>query len=744
MPEEEARLPAGRRHLVCGGCVELHLHQLLLEVRLLLQLPLGALLQLLLAESPRGELGHGVVDDAQPCGLVRHGRLAAPRAVALLLEPLLEAGPAEDVLLLADRVGVEHQRLADGARVLVKHVVEGLGVHGPRLGGLQLRHDLGRRRPLVGVVREELAHDGPQPGALQLGGLDRLVHEVLVEGKDADPAPRHHRHAREELREHAPHRPHVVLVGVGLGARLLGGRVRQGPRARARLVARGHAREPEVGDLELLVLGRKKHVVRLEVAVDHLLGVDVLQRLAELQQDLGHPLLGNGALRSHLGHEARPGAPRGKLHHDAEETALLVHVASVVPDDVVVCEAKQHLDLPLQVLHGQAVAVRLVDVDHLYGVELIVHAAHHRVRLAKGPLPQKRLVLVGVEREVVLGGVDAVGLEGARLARGRRHLLPHALLLDARGLCERHVGADEDDPHADPLRVVPRRHVGQHRSALEARLRHRRPLGEVPQLEVHPLRRVPLHRAADGRLVVCEARRGKQALHGLAHDLLARVARGRRHHLVPLRHVSLVVHAQDGALDRVHQVHQLRRGLVGGALCLRLVVLHAAQQRLPLVGVVGGAQAVVCEVSDALGRVNLPLEPLLAAAAHAVGVDLEGGAGVHDAVLLCHNRLLACGGPPPADRGGELGAEPDQDPLVRDGDAQAARAGARAVDEAHVEVLHAVGLDNLPPRAARVPPLDEELYHVLQIVLGGDASHGGDFAAVEDDSAAHARDEVDD
>jgi hypothetical protein len=58
------------------------------------------------------------------------------------------------------------------------------------------------------------------------------------------------------------------------------------------------AREAEVGQLDVRVVGVRgeQDVLRLDVAVDDALGVQVLERLQQLEHDLGRVALGEGLL----------------------------------------------------------------------------------------------------------------------------------------------------------------------------------------------------------------------------------------------------------------------------------------------------------------------------------------------------------------------------------------------------------------------------------------------------------------
>mmetsp|Transcript_66539 Transcript_66539/g.164035 ORF Transcript_66539/g.164035 Transcript_66539/m.164035 type:complete len:236 (-) Transcript_66539:1055-1762(-) len=219
-------------------------------------------------------------------------RLAALGARVAVLQPLLEARAAEEMILRAHSVGVEHKAGTDSADVLLCEV---LIVDCVRLFGLsrQLLNELRSRRALVGVVVQKPRHKITESLVLRPRLSDSSVNKVLIERKYAHPTPLHDRDPRQELTEHAPHRPHVILSRVTLPRYLLGRGIGERARARCVFAGRNDTGETEVRDLDdlLVILLGEEHVVGLHVPVQHLLAVDVLDPVAQLQRERAHALL---------------------------------------------------------------------------------------------------------------------------------------------------------------------------------------------------------------------------------------------------------------------------------------------------------------------------------------------------------------------------------------------------------------------------------------------------------------------
>mmetsp|Transcript_5032 Transcript_5032/g.16055 ORF Transcript_5032/g.16055 Transcript_5032/m.16055 type:complete len:399 (-) Transcript_5032:2541-3737(-) len=374
-PDRVSPLPHPRRHqrlpLTRSSSLLLLLQPPLRLARLLVgQDPLqrrAALVELLRGQHAGRELLDGVVDDAQPPQLPRGH--AARRALALGRQPGLEAGVAEDVLLRADGVGVEDQALADGAHVLLAELLS-VTQRKPRLG-LKQCYKVHSAEPLGGVDLQQLLHNLAQLSVCSLALLDHGVDELRVEREDAAAASLARLDPGQQLSEYAANCPHVVLGVVPLGTRLLWRGIAQRPRPRGRRRAGEDARQAKISDLGLARVLGDEHVVRLHITVEHALGVDVRQRLPDLEDELldlvpgdGLPALGGA------GDEVPQGAAVHQLHDDAEVLALLVHVAREVARDVLMREAEEHLHLALERVNEDAVLARLLDVNHLHSVHL--------------------------------------------------------------------------------------------------------------------------------------------------------------------------------------------------------------------------------------------------------------------------------------------------------------------------------------------------------------------------------------
>mmetsp|Transcript_5035 Transcript_5035/g.16083 ORF Transcript_5035/g.16083 Transcript_5035/m.16083 type:complete len:468 (-) Transcript_5035:2370-3773(-) len=439
-PDRVSPLPHPRRHqrlpLTRSSSLLLLLQPPLRLARLLVgQDPLqrrAALVELLRGQHAGRELLDGVVDDAQPPQLPRGH--AARRALALGRQPGLEAGVAEDVLLRADGVGVEDQALADGAHVLLAELLS-VTQRKPRLG-LKQCYKVHSAEPLGGVDLQQLLHNLAQLSVCSLALLDHGVDELRVEREDAAAASLARLDPGQQLSEYAANCPHVVLGVVPLGAGLLGRGVGERARARGRGVARDDAGEAKVGDLDLEAVLREQHIVRLEVAVQDPLGVDVHQGPRHLREVRVHAGDGDalGAGAAGVGHEVAQRASVHQLHDDAEVLALLVHIAREVAGDVLVRQAEEHLNLALERVDVDAVLLRLLDVDHFHCVHLAVESGLHLIRLAERPLAQQRgfLVIVGVEDEVGLGRAHTGRLQLRRHLCNLLHLDLELSLLHSR------------------------------------------------------------------------------------------------------------------------------------------------------------------------------------------------------------------------------------------------------------------------------------------------------------------------
>ena len=151
---------------------------------------------------------------------------------------------------------------------------------------------------------------------------------------------------RTHLVEDAAQRPHVALVGVGLVLADLGRHVVRcaDHSARCRHRALHNLRDPKVAQLHE-VFG-DEDVLRLEVAVQDLLGVDVVQRHHQLDEPVEHLGLREVIflLRPPLD-GCREVAALTVGHHDAQ--AVAVQEVLAVPHDARVVQRAKHLHLLL-------------------------------------------------------------------------------------------------------------------------------------------------------------------------------------------------------------------------------------------------------------------------------------------------------------------------------------------------------------------------------------------------------------
>mmetsp|Transcript_23955 Transcript_23955/g.41253 ORF Transcript_23955/g.41253 Transcript_23955/m.41253 type:complete len:363 (+) Transcript_23955:474-1562(+) len=273
------------------------------------------------------------------------------------------------------------------------------------------------RGPLVRVFTEHLLQQLPElcaPARWQrrILRLADVGHEQPKVGPVKRPPQGHH------LIQKTPERPHVALVVVRLVLAQLRGEVVG--RAALRLSNGGGApedrRDAEIAHLHHLLVLAQEQVLRLQVAVQDLLAVDVLQGHAHLHEVVQDLLLAHGedgAL------EELAQVPRLRvLHHDVQVLAVLEVLD--VPHDVRVPHLLQHLDLhPRQVLLGRG----RVGQGHLLHHKLLVLEVADQNGPAERPfadLPHPN-VPVGLKGAAPRGGGERPAPLGPQgLGGGRR------------------------------------------------------------------------------------------------------------------------------------------------------------------------------------------------------------------------------------------------------------------------------------------------------------------------------------
>ncbi len=256
---------------------------------------------------------------------------------------------------------------------------------GGRRHGVELGEQLIGRLPPVGRPFLEAAHHeggerrgdgGPQRRQRVRGQRDvRREHRLRARGDERRPPPQH------LVGEHADRVQIGAVVGARVGGPLLGGHVggrAQGDAERGeRAAARGRAHG--LGDAEVgydRVLSREQHVVGLDIAMHHALGVGVRQRVHDVPEDAHRLPDRELALASELGAQRLA----GDEWHDVVEQAEGGTRGEQL-HDVGVLQRGGELDLAAEALGidaGRELGGQHLDDDaaaqrHLFGQE---HAAH--------------------------------------------------------------------------------------------------------------------------------------------------------------------------------------------------------------------------------------------------------------------------------------------------------------------------------------------------------------------------------
>eukprot|EP00760_Papus_ankaliazontas_P024036 PhM_4_TR2114/c2_g2_i2/m.57616 len=338
----------------------------------------------------------------------------------------------EGVAGVAEHQTVGHTGLADRRRVQLRNLVFLPHAHGQRQ-----RHALSQERVAPRLVRRDahrrlLAHHAVQQVAQQLRRARRAAHVALVDGAHQ----RRDRRRREgdavegEDVARDAQRPHVArLAVVRVAGEHLGREEQRRAVARRHKVALlvQHARDAEVRQAALVVLVQQ-HVLRLDVAVLHLLVVQVAQRVQH-----AHDVLAQHRQRAHLARVVRAlgrvvhlarrrahGAVRDVLQDQVQLLAVLRVHHLVQPDEVGVVQVRHDLDLAhgvLQLVALAAHALRQARLVHdLHGERALRLLVHDQLDLGEGPLADGLHHNVLVEH---LGAVNVVAADdGACLPHG--------------------------------------------------------------------------------------------------------------------------------------------------------------------------------------------------------------------------------------------------------------------------------------------------------------------------------------
>jgi len=169
------------------------------------------------------------------------------------------------------------------------------------------------------------------------------------------------------------------------------GDVREGPDDAALAGELGGADglgDPEIGELDEPVVA-DQHVGRLDVAVDHVLGVDVIQRLAEASQNRQRAFGRHGAARRDVGQRfAR------HVLHDDQRVLVVGHEGVVDRNEVRVVQRRAQLGFTLEAGEARLRRVRVQPLDRDIAPELRVLGEEDR-RHSPGAQAPAHLVAAG-------------------------------------------------------------------------------------------------------------------------------------------------------------------------------------------------------------------------------------------------------------------------------------------------------------------------------------------------------------
>eukprot|EP00754_Rhynchopus_humris_P028582 Rhum_TRINITY_DN15165_c8_g1::Rhum_TRINITY_DN15165_c8_g1_i1::g.141678::m.141678 len=289
------------------------------------------------------------------------------------------------------------EELAVCVRVLAVAVAHGVRVvhvgEDPRV-----LHQLSGHQPLLRQRVETLAQEVlARPRHPRRHRHQRRERRALADRADRRPhrlerLPR--RASRQQLDHHAADAPDVALQIVPSVLEHLGCAPEGCALCLVRLLpAAQHLaqrlRHAEVGDLDGGVLVHQD-VVSLDVAVHHLVAVQVCDAGQDLRSVLGGRALGQRLV--HRAHKAAEGSVADVLHEDVQFLPFVVDVVSVVVHDVLVAVLGQDVHLVAERLDRLLVR-DVADVHHLHSHQRPVapHAQHNLARHARpehaGPPP---------------------------------------------------------------------------------------------------------------------------------------------------------------------------------------------------------------------------------------------------------------------------------------------------------------------------------------------------------------------
>ena len=275
------------------------------------------------------------------------------------------------------------------------------------------------RRPVVAQVRR-------RSGCDRVGDLDRRL-------AVARPAPGERLVTDRRERVDVDRRPGLAALEL-LGRHVGGGAQHRAAAGDARAV--GRRRDAEVDELRDRVVAQQ-HVGRLDVAVDHPVGVRVVERSAELARHARHPPRAQRAV-------AQRGRERltGHVLHD-DQHALVVDRGVVDRHEVRVVQRRAELRLAHEALLDVSRAVGMQPLDRHLAVETFVLAQQHGRHSPGAQMPEHAVAPVQ-QRSVRRCRHSAGGTRTSPATNGRCWSFLETL--DERARAEPAAAAHRDEP----------------------------------------------------------------------------------------------------------------------------------------------------------------------------------------------------------------------------------------------------------------------------------------------------------